>query len=101
MLDKKVFYEQLDKFANIHIPIHVTMPINNNSKYSICLHEFRKTTDKLNHEYYLQIYDRTKSGYPKYMCKDIFFNLVKEHIFSKYQLYKFINSKLLEVLEND
>ena len=68
------------------------MSINENSKYSIILDENR-LANKINHNYTLQIFDRTKSGYEKYLCKDIEFNLIKENIRSDYQLYKFINKK--------
>lgn len=96
-LDKNKFYEQLKRFNNKYIPIFIMMSINENSKYSIILDENR-LTNKINHNYTLQIFDRTKSGYEKYLCKDIEFNLIKENIRSDYQLYKFINKKISEVL---
>lgn len=96
-LDKNKFYEQLKRFNNKYIPIFIMMPINENSKYSIILDENR-LANKINHNYTLQIFDRTKSGYEKYLCKDIEFNLIKENIRSDYQLYKFINKKISEVL---
>lgn len=96
-LDKNKFYEQLKRFNNKYIPIFIMMPINENSKYSIILDENR-IAQKIEHNYTLQIFDRTKSGYEKYLCKDIEFNLIKENIRSDYQLYKFINKKISEVL---
>lgn len=96
-LDKNKFYEQLKRFNNKYIPIFIMMQINENSKYSIILDENR-LANKINHNYTLQIFDRTKSGYEKYLCKDIEFNLIKENIRSDYQLYKFINKKISEVL---
>lgn len=96
-LDKNKFYEQLKRFNNKYIPIFIMMSINENSKYSIILDENR-LANKINHNYTLQIFDRTKSGYEKYLCKDIEFNLIKENIRSDYQLYKFINKKISEVL---
>ena len=96
-LDKNKFYEQLKQFNNKYIPIFIMMPINPNSKYSIILDENR-IAQKITHNYTLQIFDRTKSGYEKYLCKDIEFNLIKENIRSDYQLYKFINKKISEVL---
>lgn len=96
-LDKNKFYEQLKRFNNKYIPIFIMMSINENSKYSIILDENR-LANKINHNYTLQIFDRTKSGYKKYLCKDIEFNLIKENIRSDYQLYKFINKKISEVL---
>lgn len=99
-LDKTKFYEQLKQFSNKYIPIFIMMPINENSKYSIVLDENR-FAQKIDHNYTLQIFDRTKSGYAKYLCKDINFNLVEENIKSDYQLYKFINKKIEEVISND
>lgn len=96
-LDKKKFYEQLKQFNNKYIPIFIMMPINSNSKYSIILDENRLTR-KIDHNYTLQIFDRTKSGHEKYICKDIDFNLIQENIRSDYQLYKFINRKINEVV---
>ena len=96
-LDKNKFYEQLKRFNNKFIPIFIMMPINEQSQYSIILDENR-IAQKIDHNYTLQIFDRTKSGYEKYLCKDIEFNLIKENIRSDYQLYKFINKKISEVL---
>lgn len=96
-LDKNKFYEQLKKFDNKFISIFIMMPINKKSKYSIILDENR-VAQKIDHNYTLQIFDRTKAGYEKYVCKDIEFNLIKENIKSDYQLYKFINKKINEVL---
>lgn len=59
-LDKNKFYEQLKRFNNKYIPIFIIMPINDNSKYSIILDENR-LANKINHNYTLQIFDRTKS----------------------------------------
>lgn len=98
-LDKKMFYEQLKRFTNKHIPIFISMPINEESDYSIILDEFRTTREKTSHNYCLQILDRTKTGYERYICKDIEFNLIQENICSDYQLYKFINKKLEGVLD--
>lgn len=97
-LDKKKFYEQLKQFNNKYIPIFIMMPINKDSKYSIVLDENR-LAKKIDHNYTLQIFDRTKSGYEKYLCKDINFNLIEENIRSDYQLYKFINKKINEVIK--
>lgn len=94
-LDKNKFYEQLKRFNNKYIPIFIMMPINENSKYSIILDENR-IAQKKDHNYTLQVFDRTKVGYKKYVCKDIEFNLIKENIKSDYQLYKFINKKINE-----
>lgn len=97
-LDKKMFYKQLKSFTNKHIPIFIQMPINPTSQYSIILDEFRTSGGKIKNDYTLQIINRMKTGYKKYMCKDIEFNLIQENIFSDYQLYKFINNKINEVL---
>ena len=97
-LDKTKFYEQLKQFNNKYIPIFIMMPINSNSKYSIILDEYR-LAQKIDHNYTLQIFDRTKSGHEKYLCKDIEFNLIQENIKSDYQLYKFINKKISEVIK--
>lgn len=98
MLDKKMFYQQLKNFRNKYIPIFVQMPINLNSNINISLSENRLSSGKITHDYNLQIYDRTVSGFKKYKCKDIDFNLIDKNIFSDYQLYKYINNKLKEVL---
>lgn len=98
-LDKNKFYEQLKRFTNKYIPIFIQMPLNEESKYSIILDEYRTSGAKATHDYTLQIYDRTKSGYEKYMCKDINFNLINENIKSDYQLYKFISKKVHAILE--
>lgn len=95
-LDKNKFYEQLKLAKHKYVPIFIQMPIGE-SKYSIILDEFRNTTDKLEHQYILQIFDRTISGYKKYICKDIKFNLLNEKITSDYKLYRFINKKIQEV----
>lgn len=97
-LDKIKFYEQLKQFNNKYVPIFIMMPINSNSKYSIILDENR-LAQKIDHNYTLQIFDRTKSSYEKYLCKDINFNLIEENIKSDYQLYKFINRKIKEVFK--
>lgn len=97
-LDKIKFYEQLKRFNNKYIPIFIMMPINKESKYSIILDENR-IAQKINHNYTLQIFDRTKSGYEKYLCKDINFNLIEENIRSDYQLYKYINKKINEEIK--
>ena len=97
-LDKKRFYEQLKKYSNKYIPIFISMPINEKSKYSIILDEFRTSGENAKHNYTLQIINRTKIGYEKYMCKDIEFNLIQENIFSDFQLYKFINKKINEII---
>lgn len=100
-LDKNKFYEQLKRFNNRNIPIFIQMPINNESKYSIILDEYRNTVEKtMKHQYTLQIIDRTLSGFEKYVCKDINFSLVEESIKSDYQLYKFINDKIATTLKN-
>ena len=93
-LDKNKFYEQL-KHTKQYIPIYVSMKINNNSKYSIILEENRNTIskEKFSLNFILQIIDRSKIGYEKYVCEDIIFNLLEENIKSDYQLYKFINKK--------
>ena len=96
-LDKNKFYEQLKRFNNKYIPIFIMMPIGN-SNYSIILDENR-IAQKIEHNYTLQIFDRTKTGYEKYLCKDIDFNLLKENIRSDYQLYKFISKKINEVVK--
>nr|DAP59144.1 MAG TPA: hypothetical protein [Caudoviricetes sp.]DAV87203.1 MAG TPA: hypothetical protein [Caudoviricetes sp.] len=96
-LDKIKFYEQLKKFNNKYIPIFIMMPINLNSKYSIILDENR-IENKITHNYTLQIFDRTKTGYEKYLCNDIEFNLIDENIKTDYQLYKFICKKIGGVL---
>ena len=59
-LDKNKFYEQLKRLNNKYIPIFIMMQINENSKYSIILDENR-LANKINHNYTLQIFDRTKS----------------------------------------
>ena len=97
-LDKMKFYEQLKRFNNKYIPIFIMMPINKESKYSIILDENR-IAQKIEHNYTLQIFDRTKPGYEKYICKHINFNLIQENIKSDYQLYKFINKKIKEVIK--
>ena len=97
-LDKNKFYEQLKQFTNKYIPIFIMMPIGD-SNYSIILDEHR-IAQNITHNYTLQIFDRTISGYEKYVSKDIEFNLIKENIKSDYQLYKFINKKIKEVLED-
>lgn len=99
-LDKNKFYEQLKQFTNKYKQIFIMMPINRNSKYSIVLDENR-LAQKITHDYTLQIFDRKKSGYEKYVCKDIQFNLIKENIKSDYQLYKFINKKINEVIKDE
>ena len=99
-LDKIKFYEQLKQFSNKYKPIFIMMPINSNSKYSIVLDENR-LAQKITHDYTLQIFDRTVSGYEKYVCKDIQFNLIKENIKSDYQLYRFINKKISEVIKDE
>ncbi len=96
-LDKIKFYEQLKRFNNKYIPIFIMMPINSNSKYSIILDENR-VRQKITHDYTLQIFDRTKSGYEKYLCNDIEFNLINENIKTDYQLYKFICERIGDVL---
>ncbi len=96
-LDKIKFYEQLKRFNNKYIPIFIMMSINSNSKYSIILDENR-VGQKITHDYTLQIFDRTKSGYEKYLCNDIEFNLINENIKTDYQLYKFIDKKIGGVL---
>ena len=101
LLDKNKFYEQLKMFTNKYIPIFIQMPINDESNYSITLDENRTTRGEIRHNYTLQIFDRTLSGYEKYICKDISFNLIDENINSDYQLYKFINSKLNDLLKEE
>ena len=96
-LDKIKFYEQLKRFNNKYIPIFIMMPINSNSKYSIILDENR-VRQKITNDYTLQIFDRTKLGYEKYLCNDIEFNLINENIRTDYQLYKFIDKKIGGVL---
>lgn len=99
-LDKNKFYEQLKRFNDKYIPIFIQMPINDKSKYSIILDEYRNTTDQtIKHQYTLQIIDRTLSGFKKYLCKDIEFNLLDENITSDYQLYKFINKKVTDTIK--
>lgn len=97
-LDKNLFYSLLKQYKNKYIPIFIQMPININSHIKISLSEERLSGGNITHNYNLQIYDSTISGYQKYKCKDIEFNLIQENIFSDYQLYKFINKKIQEVL---
>lgn len=101
-LNKKLFYEQLKKFSNNKLPIYISMTTDTNSKYRINLSEDRITSMKIkfNPNFTLQILDTSKSGYKKYICKDISFNLKNENINSDYKLYKFINS-LLEKYINE
>lgn len=101
ILDKKIFYKQLKSYTNKYIPIFIIMPIKEKSKYKIILDECRTTNDKIKLDFLLQIIDSTKSGFEKYMCKDISFNLINENIRSDYQLYKFINRKIEELNLND
>ena len=101
ILNKELFYEQLKQFAINKLPIYISMPININSKYKINLSENRITSEKVNFntDFNLQVLDTTKSGYNKYLCNDISFNLIKEGITSDYKLYKHINKILENLLE--
>ena len=98
-LDRKLFYSMIKPYINKYIPIFIQMPINKDSNIYISLSETRLTTDKIDYDFNLQIFNKTISGAEKYLCKDIEFNLLKENIYSDYQLYKFINKKLINILE--
>lgn len=102
-LNKKIFYEQLKRFSTNHLPIYISMLIDIDSKYKINLSENRITTMKknFNPNFTMQIIDTTKSGYNKYVCNDIEFNLVDEEVHSDYQLYKFINSLLEKYINKE
>ena len=93
-LNKKLFYQQLKLFSTNKLPIYISMQIDIDSKYHINLSEDRITTMKMNFNpnFTLQILDSTKSGYEKYLCNDIVFNLAEEGIKTDYQLYKFVNN---------
>ena len=103
-LDKNEFYRQIKKYCNPFLkssPININMRINEDSKYKIILDEFWVTSDgSRGNDFVLQIIDTTKSGYEKYVCNDIKFNLDTEKIYTDFQIYKFINKKLAEVLED-
>ena len=98
-LDKILFYSLLKPYTNKYIPIYIHMPINLESNIYISLSETRLTSQKIDYNFNLQIYDKTISGPKKYLCKDIEFNLLNENIYSDYQLYKFISKKLNHILE--
>lgn len=97
MLDKNKFYEQL-KHTKKYIPIYISMKVNSNSKYSINLTENRITTskEKFSLNFTLQVINNEKSGYEKYVCKDIEFNLLNENVKTDYQLYKYVDKILKE-----
>lgn len=102
-LNKNEFYSQIKKYCNPFLrssPININMQINEDSKYKIILDEFWVTSDgSRGNDFILQIIDTSKSGYEKYVCNDIKFNLDEEKIYTDFQMYKFINKKLEEVLE--
>lgn len=102
-LNKQEFYSQIKKYCNPflkHHAINIYMRINENSKYKILLEEHWITTDgSRGNDFTLQIIDTTKEGYEKYVCDDITFNLDTENIYTDFQMYKFINKKLNEVLK--
>ena len=102
-LNKNEFYSQIKKYCNPFLrssPININMRINEDNKYKIILDEFWVTSDgSRGNDFVLQIIDTTKSGYEKYACNDIKFNLDEEKIYTDFQMYKFINKKLEEVLE--
>lgn len=96
ILNKKLFYQYLKSFINTQKPIYISMPLTSDGRYRINLSEDRITSMKIkfNPNFTLQIIDTTKSGYHKYLCDDINFNLIDENIKTDYQLYKFINSTI-------
>lgn len=101
-LNKQEFYSQIKKYCNPflkHCPININMEINENSKYRIILDEYWVTTDgSKGNDFTLQIIDTTKQGYEKYVCNDITFNLDTEKIYTDFQMYKWLNKKINEVL---
>lgn len=103
-LNKNEFYRQIKKYCNPFLkssPININMRINEDSKYKIILDEFWVTSDgSRGNDFVLQIIDTTKNGYEKYVCDDIRFNLDTEKIFTDFQMYKWINKKLKEILED-
>lgn len=101
MLNKLKFYEQLKQFATNKLPIYISMPINSDSKYRINLSENRITSAKKQFDtsFTIQILDMTKTGYEKYVYKDIEFNLIQENIRTDYQLYKYIENLLKEKIK--
>ena len=101
-LDKQNFYKILKRFASSSLPIEVNMRINGNNDYAIILNEVRNTIDNVQtYNFVLQIIDTRKTGYEKYICDDITFNLLDENINTDFRLYKFINIKINEVLGGD
>lgn len=100
-LNKKLFYQHLKSFTTNKLPIYISMPIDSDGRYRINLSEDRITSMKIkfNPNFTLQIIDTTKSGYYKYLCDDICFNLIDKHITSDYQLYKFINSLIEQYIK--
>ena len=97
-LDKNLFYSNLKQYKNKFIPIFIQMPINIDSNIRISLSENRLSGQNITHDYNLQIFNSNILGSQKYLCKDIEFNLIEENILSDYQLYKFVNKKIQEVL---
>lgn len=98
-LNKKQFYTQLKSYTNKYVPIFIGMPIDIGSNMYIFLSEDRTSSMKIDNNFSLQIIDKTKAGTKKYLCRDIYFNLMTERIYSDFQLYKFVNKKIEEVLE--
>lgn len=102
-LNKKLFYEQLKNFSSNKLPIYISMTIDINSKYKINLSENRITSMKLdfNSNFTMQIIDTTKTGYEKYVCPDIEFDLLAEGIKTDYQLYKFVNNLIEKYISKE
>ena len=101
-LNKKLFYEHLKSFSNNNLPISISMTTED-YKYRINLSEDRITTMKINFNpnFIMQILDTSKTGYEKYVCPDIEFNLIDKDIKTDYQLYKFVNNLIGKYIDKE
>lgn len=102
LLDKKMFYAQLELFENKHESILIDMPINKENWNIRLIYDW--TPKKMNGEFnpimYAQLVDVTKTvGHGKYIVPDLFFNAVDLGITTDYKLYKFLNKQIEEAFE--
>lgn len=90
-LKKGPFYDALKPFANKHLNIFFFHDFGDENQYTICFAWSHKTpSGKSNFKASCQLYDNRKSGPKKYICEDLFFDMIEQGVTTDYKLYKFL-----------
>ena len=102
-LNKQWFYENLKRFTNKHLPIHIDISLSKEDlRYRII---YSWTNIKPNGDFNpimsCQLIDTSKGGRDRYVVPDLIFDCVKEGVTTDYKLYKYLSKWIDEALKKE